>query len=79
MALASRESLTIGPVHAITQNTVYALPARACWLTALAAVELSVDASTWVPFANSTLGGQVGSCFVRCPGGNTSITLRSLY
>ena len=78
MALASRESLTIGPVHAITQNTVYALPARSLKVHSLAAIDISVDASTWVTVAASTTGTEIGSAFIRCSSTNTSLTLRAL-
>jgi hypothetical protein len=78
MALASREFLTLGPVQALTQNVVYGLPARSCWLHSLAALEISVDASTWTALATSTTGVQVGSAFIRCTTGNTSCKLSAI-
>lgn len=79
MALASREFLTIGPAHAILQNVVYGLPARIVRVHALAAVEISVDASAWDALTGAeTTGAEAGSCFIRCPGGNTTVTCHAL-
>lgn len=79
MALASRELLTIGPAQAIVQNTVYAMPARTVRVHSLAAVEISVDASSWDALTNSdTVGAEAGSCFLRCTTGNTTVTLHAL-
>lgn len=76
MALTDRELLTIGPAHAITQNSIYALPARTVRVHALAAVEISVDGSTWDALTGAEgVGAEAGSCFLRCPGGNTTVTL----
>jgi hypothetical protein len=77
MALAEREFLTIGPAHSIIQNVVYGLPARVVRVHSLAAVEISVDGSTWDALTNAeTVGAEAGSVFIRCPGGNTTLTLR---
>jgi hypothetical protein len=72
------ELLTIGPVHAITQNTVYAMPTRKVRVHALAAVEISVDGTAWDALTGAdTVGAEAASAFIRCPGGNTSVTLRA--
>lgn len=68
------ELLTLGPLHVLVQNVVYALPARACYVASVGvAPEISVDGSTWasVP-SNNIAAGQ----FIRSTGTTTSVTLK---
>lgn len=67
--------LSIGPVQDITQNIVYALPAKAVWLQSLAVVETAVD-TTFTTLAASTTGVITSAVFVRCTTGNTKIVLK---
>lgn len=74
----STELLTIGPPHAIAQTTVYAMPARSCYLLATTAVELSVDASTgFALVAASTTGIVTAAQFVRCTTGASILSVKA--
>lgn len=58
--------LTIGPTHVLTQDVVYALPARSVKVSATAAVEISVDGSTWDDLTGAeTVGAETGAVFIR--------------
>lgn len=50
--MAVTEQLTIGPVHTLATNTVYALPPRACLITVDttggAIISVSLDNSTFI-------------------------------
>lgn len=70
------QSIQVGVATPITQNVVYALPARKCFLQALAAVEVSIDNSTWAALANSTTGAPTSAIYVRCTTGNTTIVCK---
>ena len=58
-------SLTIGPVHTITQNVSFALPPRRLKVRSSGALETSLDESTWV--AVTLVDGQadVAAPFIR--------------
>jgi len=72
------ELLTIGPVHNIIQNVVYAMPTRKVRVHSLAVVEISVDSIAWDVLTNSeTIGAEAASAFIRCPGGNTTLVLKA--
>ena len=66
--------VSIGPALTLVQNQVYALPAKLCLLTALAAVETSVNGTTWVPVAGT--GNLVGSVFLRSTTANNIVVLK---
>lgn len=68
--------VTIGPVFSLTQDVAYALPARQVSVLALAAIEVSVDGSTWVTVATSTGGASIVGAFVRCHTGNTTAVFK---
>ena len=71
-------ALTIGPAHDILQNVVYAMPSKIVRIHSLAAVEISVDASVWDALTGAeTVGAEAASVFIRCPGGNTTVVLKS--
>jgi len=67
---------SIGPALTLVQNQTYALPAKLCFLTALAAVDTSVDGITWVPLANATSGALAGSKFLRSTTANNIVVLK---
>ena len=68
--------LTIGPAHVITQNVVYALPARVVRIHSLAACEVSPDGTTWDALTGiETVGADASSTFIRCTTGNTTVRL----
>lgn len=70
------QSIQVGVPTVITQNVVYALPASKCFIQALAAVEVSIDNSTWAVLASSTTGAASGAVYVRCTTGNTTIVCK---
>lgn len=71
-------SIPLGVPVAITQNVAYALPARTVRLQSLAAVEVSIDNSTWATLTNSTTGAETSAVFVRCTTGNTTVVVKTL-
>lgn len=74
------ELLTIGPVHNITQNTVYALPARQVFVFATDAVEVSneIGASFTALTGADTVGALTSATWIRCTGaGGTELTLKA--
>ena len=61
------ELLPVGPPTTLVQNTVYALPARLVFVTSTAAVEISVNNSTWGALTGAnTVGAYTSAAYVRC-------------
>lgn len=58
--------LTIGPVHTLTQNTSFACPARRTFIRSSAALETSLDESTWVALPLTNGMAEMSATFVRC-------------
>ena len=78
-----RELLSIGRPILMTQNVVYALPARRCFMmcdTSTATFEQS-NSETMVPAValtpNADEQNDVGGAFIRCTSGNVLITLKN--
>jgi len=77
-------ALQPGPVEALIQNTIYALPASRCLLfcdTAAATFQQSTTvamtlAVALAPDANEQI--EVGGGFIRCTSGNVNIRLTKL-
>lgn len=71
--------LTRGPVHTLTQDTIYALPARKVRIHTSAAVEVNNSSGTtgWVLLSSSTTGVDTAAAFVRCTTANATITCKS--
>ena len=72
--------LTIGPPHTITQNVVYALPARRCLLmSSTSGIEQANDVAFTTPVALTLTSGQaeVAGGFIRCTTGNPIISLKA--
>jgi hypothetical protein len=71
-------SLGLGTTTTIPQNAVYALPARACYLTYSAAVEGAFDiAGPWTADAAAPGGAHVsGMNFIRCTTGPVIVTVK---
>lgn len=69
-------SLKIGPVETMTQNVVYALPARQVRLMSSLAVDISLDGSAWAALANATTGADCTAAFIRCTTGNALVVLK---
>lgn len=71
--------LQVGVATVITQNVVYALPARISRVQALAAVEVSIDNSTWAVLANSTTtGAETSAIYARCTTGDTTVVCKPI-
>lgn len=60
----------IGVVETLTQNVVYALPARQVRVMSSLAIDISLDGAAWAALANATTGADCTAAFVRCTGGN---------
>lgn len=72
--MAVTQLIEVGIVTSIAQNTIFALPARKCFIMAQAAVEISLDGSTFVTATGSnTTGVATVAPFVRCTTGATII------
>lgn len=71
------ESLTIGPVHTLTEDVIYALPPRAVLLQSDVEVETSLDGVNFAVLAGSTTGVMTAAIFVRCPSDDTLIVLKA--
>jgi len=62
-----QQSLSPGLAKTITQNVVYSLPTRLCYVTSSAAVDISVDNSTWNALTGAnTVGAYTSAQFIRC-------------
>lgn len=71
------QSLQVGVLTSITQNVQYALPARKCFVRSAAAVESSLDGSTWAALTGAnTTGVGTSDIFVRCTTANTLIVAK---
>lgn len=69
-------ALTIGPVHTLLQNEVYALPARACWIQGNVALETSnLAAFTTVEAVAADVPVLVSAAFVRATVGDAIVRL----
>lgn len=68
-------SIPAGVPTIIAQNAVYALPSRACYITYTAALEGSMDGTTWVAVPGTPGPGSqvISTAFVRCPGGAATV------
>jgi hypothetical protein len=68
--------LRIGPVETLTQNQVFALPARQVRVMSSLAIDVSLDGSAWAALANATTGADCTAAFVRCTVGTALIVCR---
>lgn len=72
------DALTIGPIHTLVEDAVYALPARKVMVHASAAVEVSNDSTTgFVALSSSTTGVETSAAFVRCTTANALVTVKA--
>ena len=72
------ELLMIGPMQTITQNVAYAMPAKATTIQSLAAIESSIDGSTWAALTGAnTTGVKTAARFVRCTTGATQVVCKA--
>lgn len=79
--LASNPMLTIGPVQALAQNTIYAMPARACkGFTDVAALEGNlVNSATGMAAITVTAGEfTTAAPFIRCTTSAATVRLVAL-
>lgn len=73
------EALTIGPVHSLVQNQIYALPARRVLLYSDTVVEVSntIGTTGFTTVAASTTGVQTSAAFIRCTSGVALVTVKA--
>lgn len=58
------------------QNNIYALPSKRCHVTSSAALEYSLDQTTWTAATGAnTVGMEVSAGFLRCPGGAAKVRI----
>lgn len=69
-------SLLIGPAATLTQNIVYALPARQVRLQSTRVLQTSVDGSTYTDVAGTTTGADVTAVFTKCTTGSAVVVCR---
>lgn len=70
--------LALGMPWTITQNTTYALPAKLCNVKSSAALESSVDGTTWGAVTGAdTTGAWVNGVFIRCTTGNALVLCKA--
>ena len=71
--------LSLGVPWVLTQNVVYALPAKVVLVTSSLAVETSSDGTTWAALTGAnTVGANSGAAFIRCTTGAPTVTCKSL-
>lgn len=72
-------TLTIGPELTMTQNVVYALPARLVFIKSSAAIEVGdTSAATFGALTGAnTTGVNVAGGFVRCTTGNAIVRVKA--
>lgn len=73
--------LTIGPAHELLADVVYALPARACVMTATGAGTIETSSLIDSGFGAATLTDNqsfLSASFIRSVGGISTVTLRQV-
>lgn len=71
------ESILIGPAITLTQNVVYAAPARQVRIISSRVLETSVDNSTFAAVTATTTGTDLTSVFVKCTTGSAIVVCRA--
>lgn len=66
--------LGIGPAYTISQNVVYALPARLCQISYTVACDVSVDGSVWSALTNNSINA---ANFIRCTTGSSVVVCKA--
>jgi len=72
------ELLTIGVVHTLVQNIGYALPARRVLARASAAIETSMDNSTYAAVTLTNNQAELAAPFVRSTAASTLLILKAM-
>lgn len=71
-------TLLIGPANTLTQDVVYALPARLVHLTSDAALEVSAtEGGGFAALSNATTGTFVSTGFVKCTTGSATVRVKA--
>lgn len=71
-------SLTIGPVHTITQNVSMAMPARRCIIRSDGALETSTDESAWAAVTLTNNQAEIGAPFIRTTAATAKVRLTAV-
>ena len=70
-------ALEVGPPVVILEDIAYALPGRVVRVHSLAAIEFSIDKSTWSALTGAnTVGAECGAGFVRCTTAATTVMVK---
>lgn len=72
------ETLSAGPVYTMTQNITYALPPKRVLARASAAIETSLDDTTWAAVTLANGQAELAAPFVRSTAAATLISLKTL-
>lgn len=71
-------TLTIGPIHTLTQNVVYAMPPRNVRVQSNVALEISQDGTNFIALTGAnTVGVDSSAAFVRSTTGNALVTVKA--
>lgn len=75
----SPKTLLIGPPNDLTQNVVYALPARMVFLTSSAALEIcsGTVGGSFAALSGGTTGTNVSAGFVKCTTGSAVVRCKA--
>lgn len=68
--------ILIGPAATLTQNVVYALPAREVNVMSTRVLQVSVDGSAYSDVAATTTGTALTGVFVKCTTGSAVVVAR---
>lgn len=71
-------AISVGPAFTMLQNVTYALPAKRVLARVSAAIETSLDGSTWNAVTLTNNQAELAAIFVRGTTANTLITLKVL-
>jgi hypothetical protein len=69
--------LTIGPVHVLAEDIIYAMPARSVFLQSDEVLELSLDGTVFVADTTTTTGMQTSAVFVRCTTADAQVVCKA--
>jgi len=70
--------LTIGPVHTLTQNLGYALPARRVLARTTATIETSQDNTTFAAVTTTNNHAELAAAFIRTTAATALVTLKAM-
>lgn len=71
--------LTMGPVHTLTEDEIYALPGRKCMILSDSALEIALlEAGPFTALVGAnTTGIETVAAFVRCTGSDAVVIVKA--